>query len=301
MKLAYVILCFKNFQQVQRMIDRLDDPQSHFLIAVDANSPDKPVETLRKSLANRPNITFAPRSKIQWGKFSAAAAFRDGVASLLQAEVMFDYVFLMSGQDYPLVKPDQIRQKLKDSGGRSFLLHEPFPVKMWEPLGMGRMYSWNFFYGRNVYQFPKWAPANRRWVQLIYAIINRIVPRRGKFPLALTPYGGSPHSTLSREAAEYALRFAREHPEYDRRFRFTLHSDEVYFQTILANSPLKGRLINNDLRYLVWPSSDAASPIVLTAANLPGILASGALFARKFDVSVDAKVLDLIDKHVDQA
>jgi hypothetical protein len=236
---------------------------------------------------------------MRWGDFSLTANCQNAVGHLLKSDFKFDYVFCVTGQDYPLKTPDEIRQVLADADGRSFVLHEAFPVARWEPGGMGRLFSYNFVYNHKAYQFPKWNVPQRRWVRWIYKIINTLVPRRGRFPLNMHPFGGSLHWTLSRTAAEYLEQFVSNNPAYDRRFRFTFASDEVYVQTILANSPLKNRLIDNDLRYLKWPTPGAASPGVLGQADLPQILASDAVFARKFDVTVDHRVLDLIDQHVD--
>jgi hypothetical protein len=77
-------------------------------------------------------------------------------------------------------------------------------------------------------------------------------------------------------------------------FRRASSPDESFFQTVLVNSPLRDRLVNDDLRYVDW-SEGGASPRVLTSYDLDRMLASHALFARKFDPAVDAEVLDVLD------
>ena len=130
-------------------------------------------------------------------------------------------------------------------------------------------------------QLPKTTVTRKRTFRLIYSILNLLVPWRSPLPLGMQPFGGSMHWILSREAAEYVQVFLRSHPEYIRRFRFTLVSDEVFFHTILANSPLVTKLINSDQRYLQWPQRHAPSPRVLTLKDLSAITGSGMLFARK--------------------
>jgi hypothetical protein len=299
MNLSYIISGYKNFDQIRRLIGRLDDPHSRFVLLIDGHSPGDAFESFRQTMADNPRVEFLPRMKMRWGDFSLTANCQKAVGHLLKSDFKFDYVFCVTGQDYPLQSPDEIRQTLAAAKGRSFVLHEAFPVARWEPGGMGRLFSYNFVFNRKAYQFPKWNQPNRPWVRWAYRVINLLVPKRGPFPLNLHPFGGSLHWTLSREAAEYVEQFVRANPAYDRRFRFTFASDEVYVQTILANSPLRDRLIDNDLRFLKWPAEGAASPAVLTQADLPQILACDAVFARKFDVTVDARVLDLIDEAVD--
>ena len=53
---------------------------------------------------------------------------------------------------------------------------------------------------------------------------------------------------------------------------------------------------NDDLRYLDWSREPA--PAVLTRDDLPALLGSGKLFARKFDPTVDSEVLDALDRHL---
>jgi hypothetical protein len=76
--------------------------------------------------------------------------------------------------------------------------------------------------------------------------------------------------------------------------RFFEHAyvpDEMFFQTLLLNSPLASTIVNDDLRLIKWPG-----PAILTAADWNDILRSPDLFARKFDENVDASILDSIDR-----
>jgi hypothetical protein len=74
--------------------------------------------------------------------------------------------------------------------------------------------------------------------------------------------------------------------------------DESFFQTILINSRLADRIVNDDLRYIDW-SEGRASPRILTSDDLDSLLASGDLFARKFDARVDERVLDMLDASIE--
>jgi hypothetical protein len=55
-------------------------------------------------------------------------------------------------------------------------------------------------------------------------------------------------------------------------------------------------MVNNDLRYIDW-SMGGVSPKTLSIDDAEAILASGKLFARKFDLSKGPELLDLIDGH----
>jgi hypothetical protein len=128
-------------------------------------------------------------------------------------------------------------------------------------------------------------------------VASLLLPAKRKFPAGYTPHGGWAYWCLSREHVEYVHRFAQAHPSFVKFFRFAKSADEIFFQTVLLNSPFKDRIVNDDLRYVDWSSNDC-SPQILRGADLPKLAASPKLFARKFDAAVDAAVLDLIDKQL---
>ncbi len=267
-----------------------------FVIIIDQKVPPRTKAPFKAAMAGRPDVHMVEDISINWGRFSVTEANIRGLQVLFDRDVQFDYVFSISGQDYPLVGAANLHRVLKEAKGFSFLEHYPFPVEAWIDGGIGRIYSWNIFLpGRRVVQIPKATVTRRRALGLIYRFLGVFVPRRGPLPNGMRPFGGSMHWILSREAAAYVQDFLRSHPDYTRRFRFTLISDEIFFQTILANSRLCTKLINSDQRYLRWSQKDAPSPEVLTMKDLPVIRKCGMLFARKFDSQVDPSILDAID------
>jgi hypothetical protein len=96
------------------------------------------------------------------------------------------------------------------------------------------------------------------------------------------------------------LDYLSTHPRVVRFYRRTFAPDESFFQTIVMNSPLAPRVVNNDLRFESW-EEDSDHPAILTVDDLPEIVRSEALFAKKFDVAVDAEVMDRIDAELARA
>lgn len=67
--------------------------------------------------------------------------------------------------------------------------------------------------------------------------------------------------------------------------------DEMFFQSILLNSPLRDTIVNDDQRFIKWPG-----PSVLGVGEFDELRQAPDLFARKFDETVDTAVLDRIDE-----
>ena len=176
----------------------------------------------------------------------------------------------------PIKTQKNIKQDLQELHGRSILESAAFPKQEWGGWEMGgfrRVDRFYFHFG--AHRQPR---------------VIRAWPR--KMPNGLHPYGGSGYWCLSRACVKYVLSYVRSHPEVPRFFATTYIPDEMFFQTILANSPLQKEIVSALIHYLDW-SGGGGSPSILNAEMLPAAFASGAWFARKFE---DLAVLERIDQ-----
>jgi Core-2/I-Branching enzyme len=290
MKLGFILLVHRDPPQVVRLVDRLDDPDSTFVVHVGRANPDA-YAPIAAALGGRPNVSFLPRRRIHWGGWGISSAFLDGFDALAEGAPDVEYVFNLSGQDYPLKTNDAMRSRLAGQAGRSFIDHFRIPVADGDGSldwslqrgGLDRIEFWHFHaYGRHA-RFPgKFVPLSRG-------------PRR--LPGGLEPHGGQAWWTLSREAVAYVRRFLRERPDVLRFFRFADVAEELMFQTVLLSSPLRDSIVNDDLRHIVWKPG-VSHPELITAADLPELERSDDFFARKFDARADPALLDEIDRRL---
>jgi hypothetical protein len=70
----------------------------------------------------------------------------------------------------------------------------------------------------------------------------------------------------------------------------------MFFHTIVMNSPLRDSVVNDELRHVDWTRDPL--PAVFGAGDLETLRRSPKLFARKFDATFDAEILDLIDSEL---
>jgi hypothetical protein len=133
------------------------------------------------------------------------------------------------------------------------------------------------------------------WHLITYRRLHLALPLRRRLPGGLWPYGGSAYWCLERTLVHFVHGYLHENPDYVRFFEHVFVPDELFFQTIIMNSELRDTVENDDLRYLDWSREPA--PVVFTRDDLPALLDSGQLFARKFDETVDSAVLDALDRH----
>lgn len=275
-RIAYIVSAYKLPAQLERLLRRLDGPGVSFAVHVDRKTPraawDEMVARCRDL-----DVAWLPRHRSQWGGFGHVRATLKGIDHLVGDEVPFDYAVLLTGQDYPLRPPTEIAGLLGTSGGRSYMRHVALP---WEPWGsrggLDRIEDWHV---------------------ITYRRLHLALPLRRRLPGGLEPYGGSAYWCLSSTLVHFVHGFLSENPDYVRFFEHVFVPDEIFFQTIIMNSELRDTVENDDLRYLDWSREPA--PAVLTLDDLPTLVAAPQLFARKFDETVDAEILDALDRHLD--
>jgi hypothetical protein len=288
--LAYVFLAYKLPEQLGRLVSSLYHEDDLFLVHIDAKVEVAPfVTALRERLGTPDNIRFVDRVPCQWCGYGFIDAALKAFDQALSRSSDLTHVVLLSGQDYPIKPLSQIRAHFDRHRGRSFISWSAGddPSSPPDRRGNERWY-WDgdlsrlqvrqYFIGDRMVHLP-----------------NRFVPffpRRRKIPLGWRPYKGLAYWGLSVEAVTYVQRLVATHPELVGYFRRTFGPDEFFFQMALLNSPLQTSLVNEDLHYL---SFEGWRPLTIRSEELPELTRSSKLFARKFDETVDATVLDRID------
>lgn len=302
MKLAYIILAHKNPEQLTRLIDRLNTETASFFVHIDQATNEDTYAQMVKQLSSLPNVYFLKRYHTYWGSFNLVKATFEGIKEIFKIPVDFDYVMFLSGQDYPIKSNAQIEQFLSKNLGKEFIEYNPLPYENWtDPnftINVDRIENW-FINGKLVKHdsiaLPKNASLKLRVFLTLCSWLMRlnILPRKRKFPEGFQPFCGSAFWCLSRNCAEYINNFIQQNPAFINFFKFAGITDEVFFQTIILNSPFKEQVINNDLKYVVWPG-----PAILGKNDLENLKNSSDLFARKFDPTTDPEVLDIIDQKI---
>jgi hypothetical protein len=277
MRIAYVIAAHRRLDQLERLIRRLDGPGTSFVVHVDLRAGREPYEKLLRRTADLDDVHFLERHLGYWGGFGVVRAALKAIRYLVHDQVPFDYAVLLSGQDYPLRPPGAIRSSLAEAGGASFMAYHSLPFWGWGPRGgLDRVEDFHVV-GR--------------------VALHLRLPRKRRVPGGLVPFGGSRTWLFTRDVVEYVDGYVRSNPDYVRFFEHALSPDELFFQTLLLNSRFADTIVNDHRLYLEWRGG--TNPATFTRSDLPQLLASDCLFARKFDVGVDAVVLDELDAHLE--
>jgi len=276
MRIAYVILAHQLPEQLVRLVRRLDSPGALFLIHINRRCDDAVLRAAQGGLSDLDNVVFLRRHRLYWGGFGHVAATVEGLDELHRRAAPFDYVALLTGQDYPIKPASVIERTLAEGDGRSFMAHDRMPGGVED--GMKRITRWHERrFGRP-----------RGW--------HVHLPLRRRFPDGMVPWGGSSYWWLTREAADYVREWIAGHPRSYRFFGHVDVPDEILFHTILMNSPLRDRVVDDELRLVDWTRDP--KPWIFRADELEMLRRSPAVMARKFDTTVDERILDLVDREL---
>ena len=300
MKIAYLIIAHRYPEQVVRLVSRLNTPEVVFLIHLDKKADNDTYQVLLDAFMGQANVFFIKRCVCHWAGFGIIRACMQGMREALERGLKFDYLALLSGQDYPIKTNEYISQFLQERLGTSFIHHNPFPYAAWkdDDNGWDRIRYWHFIRSTARYSYSRrnlfTSRIGRRLLTPLLHVALRLFPHQRTFPAGWHPYGGAQFWCLHRQHVEYIDQVVRQRPALVRFFRFVYVPDEIFFQTLMGNSPYTGAIHNDTLTFVEWERPGAT----LYKSDMANLLASPYLFARKFDTTVDAEVLDLIDQQI---
>lgn len=279
MRVAHLIITYTNPLQTERMIRRMQHPGFDFYIHV-----DKKIDiSSHLFLAKIPNVyLIRDRVNVVWAGYNTVEATLRSVKEIFTTGIKYDYVHLMSGQDYPIKPAQHIYDFFVANNGKEFLQFEHFDE--WAAESYPRIREYHL----TNYNFP-----GRYYFQWF---LNKVLPAR-KSPLAMEYYGSSMFWALTSGCLQYIIELMDKNTKFRRFMQLTWGSDEFIFQTLVLNSSFKASVVNDNLLFLDRDKG-APHPNIITSNHLATLLTSDKLFARKFDLTKDKLVMDNLDKHL---
>ncbi len=298
MKIAYLILAHDYPEQLVRLISKLNTNDASFFIHIDKKADSKIYHQVFTQFNKYPNVFFLKRYNSGWGSFNAVRATLEGIKIIVETDTYFDFVIHLSGQDYLIKSNAQICQFLQDNKGKEFIEYFPLPCSKWRDGGLRRIEYWHIRWKDDYFCIPEKREFQSTIASLLYSLLILVLPKKRNFPQQFALYGGSAFWCLTGECIKYINDFVKQNPKFINRFNYTLLADELFYQILILNSPFKDKLVNDNMRYIDWDNINAYHPRILEKNDFEKIRQSEKLFARKFDMSKDSDILDMIDKMI---
>lgn len=289
MKIAYIILCHKNLEQTNLLINQLDDGNCDFFVHIDRKCPICNFDSNRVFLVSNEN-----RVDIKWAHVSMIYATINAMKLLKSNGTIYDYVFLISGQDFPIKSNAEIQNFLVQNGDSNFIQILDHSNK--DYLRYLKRNSLNYS------DFIIKPSFLAKVLKKLYIIITggsnktfKIFKRKNT--LNTTFEFGSQWWAFTFDCFCWILSYIEEHPEYLEYYKNCLTPDESFFQTLFMVSPFANTK-KDFLTYLEW-SENNNNPRLFLENDFDLLMnQNNKLFARKFDFSVDKGIVDKITNKI---
>jgi Core-2/I-Branching enzyme len=316
LRIQFLVAAHKNPEFLARLCQRLlDVPEA--AVRVQWDCATRPPEFPRAI-----DVDVRPtRAPSEWGSGRQLDALLDSLRSLCSAS--FDWLLLLSGQDYPIRPVHEVSELLASTPHRLFLdtgtgdvVHPParheqvltypqeryfyhyhwLPDRIWSMLGPQLKRG----VGAGSKRFVD-AVARGRAVRVQRRPENRFSPGLGvrdrKNPLTRErPCRiGSDWFAISRAVFDDLVEQIEGSPDLVEHFRHTYLPTEAFFHTLLLPRWATENAGHN-LHYLRFMGANA-HPEIVVEGDWYALVESGAYFARKFDAT-DVALLDRIDREL---
>lgn len=309
MKTAFLILAHKNPEQILRLVKSLNHHDFDIFIHISKSGKisEKDIERINK----KQNVAVIDQHiDIVLFDFSMVEAEMALIKAALDYSrnkgYEYNYMQLLSGQCYPIKSLSHIHEVYERSYPRPFIdmvsrEDGGFMDHIWSRhYAMKRcLIRWyNFvdkyhlpYLAEKALHFPVWL------ISRLAALGHKSPEDRLAEEYNMKPYGGIQWWALPQYMAEYVLNMSQD-KKLCGIFSHTYSADETFVQTIIANSPFTvfpdstRSVRGNTLHTLEF---DNGHPRLLTRNDAVMLKASNACFARKFDMSADSEILDILD------
>ena len=256
MKIAYLILTHVHPDHFHRLVNALTSPLNACFVHIDKKTNIKDYLNV-----TNPSVYFLEdRVKVYRGHYSHVEAELSLIRHALEHPNGYERLVLLSGTDYPLRSQEYIAEFFQENPTVEFMSITKMPN-----LSVGK--SLSRLYGYNP------TPTRPRFYLeiIIRAILKRlhIIPKTRDYQKILgdlVPYAGDEWWALTREACEYIHDFAEKNSKLLRFYEHTSSPQEMFFQTILGNSPFMEK-ITRCVTYTDW-SGRSGSPAWITKDHL---------------------------------
>ena len=277
--IAYFIMVHQYPNQFKKLFKTIYHPDNHYLIHVDKKSGSKLHLEIQKYLSNFANVSLLESKTTNWGGYSLVDAELRGIEKLLSINPDWEFFINLSGQDFPLKSQDYIHDYLKQHEGNDFL--KVSNQKQIRPETLNRIQNYV--------------------VETEDKVSDAGASLKRSFMSDVTPYIGNQWMILSRKFCEFVIH-NHEVDRFKAFYKNTLIADEGFFQTVIMNTSYKhNTIINNDKRAIDWiqlPGEIKLRPRNFTAVDAKHLLRSDDLFARKFDETVDTKIMNILSESI---
>ena len=294
MTIAYLIAAHTDPTQLGRLVNSLNNGKNDFYIHIDKKSNIAPFLCEMKDVDR---VFFIPkRVKDYWGGFSHLCTLDHLLEEALKKK--YDRLVYISGLDYPVWSNEKMEKFYRENPKQQLLC------------GYNITQCDNTLAQTKICHYAYWdiPIKNEKIFNKVRRKLNDIlsyIPHPISFKVEgkwWDIYWGSDWWSLTNDCASYVYNTYHKYPEIKRFFRYTFSPNELWVQTIVANSPYHKEMEITDkydfnivtvLQHVEYTSKMK----IWEEKDFQEIVDSGKMFVRKTTSDLSEKLCEKIDEY----
>lgn len=279
---AYLIMAHNQEKMLAYLLGALDYEFNDIYLHIDKKMQSYDKEFLRKQVSKGVLYILPNHIDVSWGSFSQIEC----ELYLLKEATKTSHVYyhLMSGMDMPIKSQEYIHKFFEENNGTEYVQFDSINI---DEKNKSRVSKYHFIVKRRDKKTVVEKVLDKALISFQF-----FVDRTRKTQIV---YQKGPNwFSISHNLAKYIC----EHEEYIRKtFKYTICGDEMFVQTIVYNSNFRERVSNNNysnnyeniLYCIDWVRGN---PYVYRDDDYSYLTQSKMLFARKFDLKIDERIVN---------
>jgi len=270
MKIAYLILAHQHPVLLARLIRRLLAADGMVVVHFDRKAGDAAVSELRALLGpDYERLIWVDRVAVVWGEWSLVEATLHGLKAIAAAEQQPDYVYLLSGADYPVRPLHELKEFLARNSGKEFIESFCDRQHIWVKQGIQTE--------RYLYRFPfNWGRHPRLFALSLR--LQKLLRWKRQVPAGVDPHFGSQWWVLTWTSCAAILKYCEDR-KLLRFFQRSWVPDELIFQTLIRRIAEQGTIRSHTLT--LYQFTDSGTPVVYCNGHEEYLARQNFFFARK--------------------
>ncbi|MBW3468318.1 beta-1,6-N-acetylglucosaminyltransferase [Arthrospiribacter ruber] len=288
-KHAILFIVHNNLERIEDFF-KIYDHRFYYFVHIDKKCNIEP-DRIRKIKSKNENVVYiGSEYTVNWGGFN----FLKTIIFLVEKALNyggFSYIHTTSESNLPIKSNSFFIDFFNQNNGREFIEHFPLESDKWF---RGGLYRFNLY---NLYDFfNAKTKIGKVMINKLLNFQDFIGVNRNILKKIPNLYGGSCWFSLTSKCLEFCLNYINQNPKFIKAFQYSHCPEEAFFQTIIINSEFRDFVVNDHLNYIDWEFRNGNSPANLDSSDLPKLLNSEKLTARKIVPGVSDQVrLDILN------
>ena len=282
-KHAYLIMAHTQPELLKMLLKKLDDERNDIYLHIDSKAKDYPLDEVAAVL-QKANCVFTERTDVKWGSYSQIHCEMVLLKEAVKCE--HAYYHLLSGMDLPIKSQNDIHTFFEKYAGLEFV-DEDLPEI--SEAALSRVKYNHKFYGKAGSAKDILGALSAKSQKLLGVDKTKkygdIIFQKGRNWFSITH--GLAKLVVEKESWIQEV------------FGHSVCGDELFLQTVARNSEFADKICNPntmptvpDTRHSDWERGSNNNPYIFRESDYEELMNSSALFARKFDLNIDKKIVE---------